>query len=140
MPSRNHGRVAQNLGVALSALRQRFDIYQQLSLDLEGWQSIPDIALFPHGTLSADWLTDEDPVTMAPALVIEILSPMQNFQPLVDKVREYLRHGVRSCWLVLPATKVVSVFPAEGGSRGFTEGVLQDDVLGIQLPLAAIFA
>jgi Uma2 family endonuclease len=139
MPSRNHGRVAQNLGVALNGLQERFDIYQQLSLDLGGWQTIPDIVLFPRGKLSNDWLTDEDPITETPTLVIEILSPMQNIQPLVDKVREYLRHGVQSCWLVEPATRVVSVFPAAGGSRGFTEGMLRDDVLAIELPLAAIF-
>jgi Uma2 family endonuclease len=79
-------------------------------------------------------------VTIPPALAIEILSPTQNLQPLLDKIRDYLRHGVKSCWLVEPGTRVVSVFPAGGGSRGFVEGLVRDDALGIEIPVADIFS
>lgn len=140
MPSRNHSRTAHNLSVLLDAFKTRFTAYQQLSLNLAGWQTIPDLCLFPRDVLSQDWLSDEDEITLPPALVIEILSPKQNVQPLVDKIREYLNRGVLSCWLVEPATRVVSVFPAQGGSRAFAEGHIQDDVVGITVPLAGIFA
>ncbi len=106
---------------------------------MDGWQTIPDLCLYERGSLSSDWLTDEDEITIPPALVIEILSPKQNLQPLVDKIREYGRHGVKSCWLVEPATRVISVFPAMGGSRAFGEGILRDETAGIELPVASIF-
>ena len=93
-----------------------------------------------RGVLSSDWLTDDDEVTVPPMMVIEILSPKQNIQPLVDKIREYVRHGVKSCWLVEPATRVVSVFPASGGSRAFAEGSLRDEAIGLEVPIAQIFA
>jgi len=67
------------------------------------------------------------------------MSPKQNMQPLVDKIRNYLQHGVKSCWLVEPATRVVSVFPAAGGSRAFAERTVRDDNLGLEIPLAEIF-
>lgn len=140
MPSRNHSRVAHNLSVLLDLFKDRFSIHQQLSLNLDGWQTIPDLCLYPLGSLSSDWLADEDEITAPPALVIEILSPKQNFQPLVDKIREYGRHGVKSCWLVEPATRVVSVFPALAGSRACAEGILRDESMGIELPLAQIFS
>lgn len=140
MPSRNHSRVAHNLSVLLDRFKDQFSIHQQLSLNLNGWQVIPDLCLYPRGRLSSDWLTDEDEVTAPPALVIEILSPKQNLQPLVDKIREYLRHGMKSCWLVEPATRVVSVFPSAGGSRAFAESTVQDETLGIELSLAQIFS
>jgi len=91
MPSRNHSRAAHNLSVVLDRFKDRFTSYQQLSLDLDGWQTIPDLCLYEKGTLSSDWLTDDDIVTIPPVLVIEILSPKQNLQPLVDKIREDLR-------------------------------------------------
>lgn len=139
MPSRNHSRVAHNLSGLLHAYRGRLSIHQQLALNLEGWQTVPDVCAFPRGVLSSDWLTDDDEVTVAPALVIEILSPKQNLQPLVDKVREYLRHGVNGCWLVEPATRVVSVFPASGGGRAHVEGIIEDESTGIAVPVAGIF-
>ena len=140
MPSRNHARAAHNLSSLLNVFRERFVICQQLSLNLDGWQTIPDLALYRRGDLPLDWLTDDDEVTHPPALVIEILSPKQNLQPLVDKIREYGRHGVKSCWLVEPTTRVVSVFPASGGSRAFAEGTFVDETIGIELPVAEIFA
>lgn len=139
MPSRNHSRVSHNLSVLLDRFKDRFSIHQQLSMNLDGWQTIPDLSLYPKGSLSSDWLADEDEVTVPPALVIEILSPKQNIQPLVDKIREYGRHGVKSCWLVEPATRVVSVFPALGGSRAFAEGTLRDEAAGIEIRLVQIF-
>ena len=139
MPSRNHSRVAHNLNVLLHQFRDCFDVYQQLSLNLEGWQTIPDLCVYPRGKLSSDWLSDDDEETIPQVLVIEILSPKQNFQPLVDKIRTYGQHGVKSCWLVEPATRVVSVFPALGGSRAFTEGKLRDDATGIEVLVAQIF-
>ena len=139
MPSRNHSRTAHNLSVLLDRFKDRFSIHQQLSLNLDGWQTIPDLCLYPRGSLSSDWLTDEDEVKAPPLLVIEILSPKENLQPLVDKIREYGQHGVESCWLVEPATRVVSVFPALGGSRAFAEGNLRDETAAIEIPLAQIF-
>ena len=139
MPSRNHSRAAHNVGVLLDRFKDRYVIHDQLSLNLDGWQTIPDLCLYPRGELPSDWLTDDDEVTQPPVLIIEVLSPKQNLQPLVDKIRDYLRHGVKSCWLVEPATRVISVFPASGGSRAFTEGMLKDEVVGIEIPLDQVF-
>lgn len=140
MPSRNHSRVAHRLSVLLEAYADRFDIHQQLSLDLDGWHTIPDLALYPTGTLPEDWLSDEDEVRVPPTLVIEIFSPKQTVQPLIDKIREYFEHGVKSCWLVEPATRVVSVFPAAGGSRAFVEGDIKDEPLALSIPISRIFS
>jgi len=139
MPSRNHSRAAHNLSGLLYAYRQELTVHQQLSLNLDGWQVIPDLCAYRQGTLSSDWETDDDECTVPPLLVIEILSPKQNLQPLVDKIREYLRHGVSSCWLVEPATRVVSVFPSDGRSKAYAEGTVRDEPVGIEVQLGAIF-
>lgn len=139
-PSRNHARAMHNLSALLDAFKDRYVTYDQLSLNLDGWQTIPDLCLYPQGKLPNDWLSDDDEVTQPPALVIEILSPKQNLQPLVDKIRKYLEHGVKSCWLVQSATHVISVFPGSGGTRAFTEGMLRDEAADIEIPMAEVFA
>src|SRR5437899_10758967 len=140
MPSRNHARAAQNVGVLLNRFKDRYVVYHQLSLNLDGWQTIPDLSLYRRGELPSDWLTDDDEVIQPPELVIEILSPKQNLQPLVDKIREYGRHGVKSCWLIEPATRVISVFLASCGSRAFAEGMLLVESVEIEIPIADVFA
>src|SRR5438093_11820956 len=88
MPSRNHSIALQNLGGLLFPFRDRVSVHQQLSLNLDGWQSIPDICAYPRDKMPHDWLTDEAECMLAPSLVIEVLSPKQTLQPLVDTVRE----------------------------------------------------
>lgn len=140
MPSRNHARVLHNLSVVLDSVRDRWSVYQQLSLDLDGWPSVPDVCLYPVGALPTDWAADDDVCVVPPALVIEVLSPKQNLQPLLDKVREYHAHGVKSCWVVIPGTGSVAVFPATGGSRSFGDGEVVDATLDLRVPWQAIFA
>jgi Uma2 family endonuclease len=138
MPSLNHSRVAQNLGVLLHKYADRYDIFQQLSLRLNNWPTIPDISLYPK-TPNIDWLADRDEVTEPPLLVIEILSPHQVVQNLFNKIRQYLDNDVKSCWLVEPGTGAVTVF-SKDAKRGFIEDdVVRDDALGISISLREIF-
>ena len=53
MPSRNHSRAAHNLSLLLDGWKDRFTIHQQLALNLDGWQTIPDLCLYDRGRLSS---------------------------------------------------------------------------------------
>lgn len=140
MPSLNHSIVCQNIGGLLFPLREKISIHQQLNLNLDGWATIPDLCVYPRGVLHPDWSSDLNEVTVAPSLVVEVLSPMQILQPLIDKVRDYLRHGVNSCWIVTPGLRTVTLFPANGPSRTVTEGIVRDDVLEFELRVEDIFS
>lgn len=140
MPSRNHSIVCQNLGGELHRFRKSVSVHQQLSLNLDGWQTIPDLCVYPRAAMPRDWMMDEDECTIAPALVIEVLSPKQNLQPLLEKVREYLRHGVKSCWLAIPGTETISIYPQTGPSQSISTGVVKDADLGIEVALSEVFA
>ena len=139
MPSRNHSRVANNLGNTVDQFKDRFELFPQLNLNLEGWRTIPDFALYPQGALPKDWTSDDEEVSQVPLVIFEILSPKQNLQPLVDKIRTYLKHGVSSCWLIVPATRTATIFNASG-DRTFVEGIVRDDTVGLEVPHSAIFA
>jgi hypothetical protein len=71
--SRNDSRAAHNLSVVLNPFKDHFSIHQQLALNLDGWQTMPDLCLFYEEILPIDWLSEEDEVTIPPNLVIEIL-------------------------------------------------------------------
>jgi Uma2 family endonuclease len=138
MPSRNHSRVCHKIEMALYAYRERVRVYPQLNLNLDGWQSIPDVCAYPAGVLPEDRENDELEVTVPPTLVIEVLSPMQNVQPMVEKAREYIQHGVQTCWLVVPLGTVF-VFPRSGPSYSLTTGKLSEPALGIEVDVEELF-
>jgi len=140
MPSLNHSIVCQNLGGELHRFRERVSVHQQLSLNLNGWQTIPDLCAYPREAIPRDWMMDQNECTIVPTLVIEVLSPMQTLQPLLEKVREYLRHGVQACWVVIPGTETVSVFPQSGPSHSLAEGIVRDETLGVEIALADVFS
>ena len=139
MPSVNHSIISQNIGGELYRYRSTVSTHQQLSLNLDGWQTVPDVCCYSRDVIVRNWTSDQDECSIAPSLVIEVLSPKQNLQPLLDKVRDYLRHGVRNCWVIVPGTRTISEFPQSGPSRTVCDGVLRDEHLGIEVNVAAIF-
>ncbi|WP_461134514.1 Uma2 family endonuclease [Spirosoma lituiforme] len=60
--------------------------------------------------MAIDVRRDEIRMTVPPLCAIEIISPMQSLQELVDKAKAYFEHGVQSCWLVFPGLRSIYVF------------------------------
>jgi len=139
MPSLNHGTIQLNTGAALvGRYRKQFRFTSETSLDLAGWSSTPDILIFPpiHLNLKADKIKVSEP----PLGVIEILSPTQNLNDLVDKADQYFAHGVKSCWIIIPSLGGVAIYSAPGKYEFFNEGdTARDSVLDIEVPVAEIF-
>jgi Uma2 family endonuclease len=82
-------------------------------------------------------------MTVAPDLVVEILSPSETASELEEKVRDYRAAGTRLIWVVDPATRVVSVRRTGGPDTRLTEIDVLDgsDVLpGFTIPVTRLFA
>jgi Uma2 family endonuclease len=82
-------------------------------------------------------------VDIAPVLVIEIVSPNDNWKDIRAKLRDYFSIGVRRVWVVEPDTHTVLVFRSatefvELNERDLLRG--EDALEGFELPVAAIFA
>ncbi|HMO41333.1 MAG TPA: Uma2 family endonuclease [Saprospiraceae bacterium] len=139
MPSLAHAIVQSNLVRHLgNRYEANYRFLSELSLELEGWKSVPDIAIF--NTFDMDFRHDEVRSTQPPLGVIEILSATQGIMELSDKANQYFANGVRSCWVVIPPFKTVYVFSAADQYATFTaEDMLKDTVLGIELPLSEVF-
>lgn len=140
MPSFNHSIVQSNLiGELRSRLRQTHTITSELNLELNGKKLVPDLAIFPK--LTPDMQHDILWVKEAPLTTIEILSPKQDLDSLLEKARLFLAAGVRSCWLVLPAVGTIAVFTGPTAYRSFaSDSAVLDEVLGVEIPLADIFS
>jgi Uma2 family endonuclease len=141
MGSRNHSYLQIKLGALLLGL-DKYLVLSEISLDSSSLETNtkemrPDLALF--SPLPIDFLQDEIRMQTMPLLVIEILSPRQSIDEILEKFRGYFQLGVKSCWLVLPPLQSVSVFSAPNKEQTFSQSDVVDNVLNIRLAVEKIF-
>lgn len=145
MGSLNHSAIQVNLAVLLKQVGT-FSVYTELSLDTSRLDKTrykfkeeikPDVCIYPKRGLSRPY--DILKMTEMPILAIEILSPKQGVQEIVEKIDAYFALGVRSCWLIDPTTAIVIVYRALEERKVFASGEVVDDLIGIRLPFDEIF-
>jgi Uma2 family endonuclease len=139
MPGKLHARLQTKILVQLeNNFQDKYDTFSELSLDLAGWESVPDIALYPKSEM--DFLHDKVQMKEPPLCALEILPPIQSLQELITKAEKYFRHGVKSCWLVLPGLKSIYVFKQATEYKDFQANEqLTDELLDISIPLTEVF-
>ncbi|MEQ1746025.1 MAG: Uma2 family endonuclease [Saprospiraceae bacterium] len=112
----------------------RFEFFTELTLDTPSEKSIPDICICPLEPV--DFFHDEIKRKDPPLVTIEILSPSQAVQTLVDKTTDYFSFGVKSCWIVLPSLQSIYVFKAPMDHEVFSLGdELYDPNVDIRVPI-----
>lgn len=107
----------------------------------------PDVVLAPDAAfVRGDRLPPREErrsfLSLAPDLVVEIVSPSDRWQAVMEKVARYLRAGTRLVWVVNPRDQTLLVFRAEGSSKTLHLGdeIDGEDVLpGFRLPLRTVF-
>ena len=138
MPSKNHSIIQSNLIVELTIpYRDKFRLLSEVKLNMPPVDTVPDVAIYP--LMEFDSLHDETKMEEMPLGAIEIISPSQGDQELVGKISRYFDFGVKSCWLVQPTFRIVTVFSDKTTFKTFIDGELYDPVLDIRLDLNRIF-
>lgn len=139
MPDLIHGAVQANLSFELK-LRYRADyrIASEVALATAPVGTTPDLIIYP--ALALDYEHREPRRADPPLCCVEIQSPSQSPEEMVEKVNLYFQFGVRSCWIVQPAMHGIFVYDRPGHYRFFHgEDLLRDEQLSIELPLASVF-
>jgi Uma2 family endonuclease len=102
----------------------------------------PDCAFVAAGRLPNDRSPSGD-ITIAPDLVVEVVSPNDTYEEIATKVLDYKSAAVKLIWVVSPESKTVLVRRQDGTCSELDEsGSLSgDDVLpGFACPVAELFA
>ncbi|MGA0560358.1 Uma2 family endonuclease [Larkinella sp. VNQ87] len=140
MPDTIHAAIQANLVVELkSRYRQAYRILSELTLDTPPNGSTPDVVIYPFFEVD---FTIEYPAKRsdAPLVTIEIQSPSQSLDEMINKANSYFAFGVKSCWIVQPRIKGIFVFDRPNSYQFFHhDDVLKDPNLNIELSLAGIF-
>ena len=139
MPSKLHAFVQLRIGyLMMKNYEKQFSVFSELSLELPLGTVIPDIAIYPPMVI--DFFHDEIRMSEPPLCAVEILSPTQAIQELVERAPKYFNGGGQSFLVVGPPFKTIFVFcDAETYATFADQAILHDKKIGIELPLAEIF-
>jgi Uma2 family endonuclease len=83
-----------------------------------------------------------NPVDIVPDVAVEVASPTDEAEDLLEKAHEYLEAGARLVWLVYPRARVVHAYESPTAVRVFTAADELDagTVLpGFRVPMAQLF-
>jgi len=75
-----------------------------------------DVSVILHGRLAGNRIP-ESYVSIAPDLVVEVISPTNKAGAVETKILEYLEAGVKLVWVVFPQSRTIHVRRAEGTLR-----------------------
>jgi len=76
---------------------------------------------------------------MAPDLAVEILSPDDSFEDMMEKVDEYLSQGARLVWVVITRTREVLVCTSQSKNIVKDKLIAPELLPGFELPVKDIF-
>ncbi|HEX8339900.1 MAG TPA: Uma2 family endonuclease [Tepidisphaeraceae bacterium] len=99
----------------------------------------PDVAFFKLDRMPV--LTD-GAATVAPNIVVEVVSPSDNVRYLEQKVAEYLRAGVERVWIVEASTRTVRVQRPDGSGNILPDSATltgEDVLTGFSVAVADLF-
>ena len=100
----------------------------------------PDLSFVATGRLDEPGISQVFP-QLAPDLAVEVISPSDTAQRVLDKVGEYLEAGVRLVWVIDPQKRQAAVYRTITSVREVSgDGALDgEDVLpGFRCPLSEI--
>lgn len=135
MPSLNHSYVCFQI---LRQLIQNEGVYSlpELSLDIENGLT-PDISVVPKENIHPDFFNDTIRFQQKPLIAIEVISPSQTIQAMLEKARVLVEAGVRAVWSVEPFSHSVFVTTVDGETLFHNELVESE---GIQVDFAKVFS
>lgn len=138
MPNSLHGEIqAQLIFLLRLHYRKQYSASSEMSLNTTP-SSTPDICIHQKRKINVYEVQAKE--TQAPITTIEIQSPSQSIEELIQKARElYFPMGVQSAWIVIPAIRTIQIFTPDEQFTLFTKDKLTDDVTGIELSIDEIF-
>ncbi len=139
MPNLTHGSLQANLIIQIAVkYGSEYRIASEVALATQPTGTTPDIVLYPNRDLN--FINEISKQTDAPLLAIEIQSPSQSIDEMIDKAIQFFAFGVKSCWVVVPAMKGIAVYADAEHYQFFQhDDILKDATLNIEIELNKVF-
>jgi Uma2 family endonuclease len=135
MPTYNHSYICLEIIIQILAL-QKFRPLPELTLNI-GKGITPDISVYPVELApQPNFFSDITRYDKMPLLAIEVISPSQNIQDLLEKAQMLTESGTNTVWTIEPFSHSIWVTTTEG-TKLFHNTVIESE--GISVDFQKIF-
>lgn len=112
MPTFNHSVTCARITKQLSK-NESIEALPELTLAI-GNGLTPDISVYPTELIQPDFFQDITRFETPPLLAIEVISPSQNIQDLLQKAKTLTEAGSKTVWTIEPFTRSIFVTTKNG--------------------------
>lgn len=142
MPTLNHSYICSQIMRQLLP-NEHIEVLPELTLAI-GSGLTPDISVYPKEEIKPDFWNDITRFDKPPLIAVEIISPSQNIQDLLEKAKILTNAGAKAVWTVEPFSHSIWV-TTEKETRLFhntkieSEGITVDfqKIFGVDISLPA---
>lgn len=104
----------------------------------------PDVAFIAYAALPNPILPAEDPASwdVVPKVAVEVVSPTNTADEVVDKMNDYFTHGVELVWVIYPRQRLIYAYQSRLQNQMLDEqGTLDGGAVipGFQLKISDLF-
>lgn len=151
-PSTLHQHITGNIYILLRTYQRRYRTGRTIIAPADVLISTdplrtrqPDVLFISLERFGIRHVSDPSPLSPAPELVVEVLSPNETRSSRMSKIADYAAVDVRECWLVSPEAETVELLTLFDGKSASAEIYGQDASLasrvfpGLTLNVADIF-
>lgn len=143
LPSPARNRTAFRIAQLLDAWNRRAQCGRVYSADTpyaigEGILRGPDASFVQNARLGG--LDESKPISGAPDLAVEVVSPSDRRSQLLKKVNQYLNAGAQEVWLVYPKTQTVwAILERDDRTLGPNDTIESPVLPGFSAKVSAFF-
>ena len=137
--SYHHAYIASNVVAGLHK-RKEYSVLSELALQIHK-DCLLDLNIGLYPRQQVDFIAvDSVKITTMPLLAIEILSPTQGTEEVLEKFKVFFEAGVKSCWLIVPISRSIVVYSSMEKARIFNQDEeAHDNLIGVYLSLSEVF-
>jgi Uma2 family endonuclease len=114
---------------------EKIEVLPELTLAI-GNGLTPDLSVFPKEQIRPNFFQDVTRFEQPPLVAIEVVSPSQNIQDLLEKAKILVQAGSKTVWTVEPFSRTIFVTTAKG-TEIFHDTMVESE--GIKVDFQKIF-
>ena len=131
----NHSNICVEIIEQILENRQ-FKPLPELTLNVENGLT-PDISVYLRENVKPNYARDVTRYFEMPLVAIEVISPSQNIQTLLEKAETLVENGVKAVWTIEPFTNSIVVTTKDGFKR-FQNQEIESE--GVKVDFRKIFS
>jgi len=135
MPTLNHSYICSQIMRQLLP-NEDLEILPELTLAI-GNGLTPDVSVYPKEQIKPNFWKDITRFEQPPLVAVEVVSPSQNIQDLLEKAQLLVQSGVKTVWTVEPFSRSIWV-TNDRGTQLFHDTIVESE--GIKVDFQKIFA